>query len=288
MSYLDDPASYDGLFTRSVRVEDCKFLPLTLDGKVYPCPNPIGAHYTREDHHYDDIVFTRNLIVDPNEDPIFPGQDEDNNHSSRKGVLHFPSTRDLMITDNKFIQHIPRSVRAISVSCPDMARSNSMPLDEKSKEVSVDPILSEHVTISRNQFIGFRPSDSQPSQEVISVRGVDRGKAKDVEINNNTFDHERKRDGRGTMAILVVYAQDLQISRNTVTRSAGGIKLEHTLEFNVSSNIVTARSGTRLPVAISVADGSHDGIVSLNTTHGFSDPVDTNTADGNIHVKQNT
>lgn len=44
ISVLDDDGSYSGMPTRRVTVDNCKFLPLTLDGVTYPAPVPMGSH----------------------------------------------------------------------------------------------------------------------------------------------------------------------------------------------------------------------------------------------------
>lgn len=288
LSYNDDLAGLDALFTRDVRVENCRFLPREVAGMTYPCPNPLGAHGSREGHWYEDVVFVGNLVVDPHEDPSTPELDEKNTSSSWKGVTHFPTTRNLTISNNTFRLTQPRSVRAISVFSIDVSDLNSVPPSERPVQGPVDPIASEDVVITENRFEGFMPSTDQPAQEAIWIHGVPGGEVHRVTITGNTFDAGRASDGRGTYAIRALHGRTLSVRDNTVQGSAGGLLLQHTTDFRVTTNEIGAGPGAQLPAAITVTDASDNGCITANTTTGFAAPVDVTGAGTHVTVAGNT
>jgi hypothetical protein len=61
---IDHPSSYDGLPCRNITVENCKFLPLTVDGITYPAPNPIGSHSRVVGKVFTNIKFKGNTVQD--------------------------------------------------------------------------------------------------------------------------------------------------------------------------------------------------------------------------------
>lgn len=287
LTYVDDPAGYDGLFTRDVSVENCSFMPVEVDGQTYPCGNPLGAHGSREGHRYENISFTRNLVVDPMPDPSTPELDHKNVSASWKGVTHFPTTRNLTIADNTFLQHQPGSVRAISVFSIDVSDLESVPPSQYPVQGSIAPIASENVLIKGNRFVGFRPPAEQDPQEVIWIRGVTGAPVRNVTIVDNTFDEGRADSGRGTFAVRLLQAENVAILRNTYSASAGGVLLSDTNKFAVIANDVAAGPGTRLPAAISIEHGSRRGTAVNNATTGFANPVTVDDTCRNVIVRHN-
>jgi hypothetical protein len=56
--------AYDGLPTRNLTVQNCKFLPLTINGTKYNAPNPLGAHARVEGQWFTNIKFLNNYVED--------------------------------------------------------------------------------------------------------------------------------------------------------------------------------------------------------------------------------
>lgn len=214
LSYDDDPAGYDALFTRDVQVEDCSFLPREVDGIRYPCPNPIGAHSTREAHRYRSIRFTGNRIVDPWPDPATPESAARDDHLSWKGVTHFPTVADLIITDNTFEARRPGVGPAISVFTTDVSDLNAVPPSARPVPGPVDPIPSERIMISRNTFTGFEPCPDVPSPCMILLSGVAGGPVRDTMIIDNLFD-SASAPGR-VLPIRAGHTEDLMIKNNLI------------------------------------------------------------------------
>ncbi|WP_152365916.1 glycosyl hydrolase [Microlunatus speluncae] len=211
LSVADDPAGYDALFTRDVSVQGCSFLPREVDGISYPCPNPIGAHSTREGHRYENVSFTGNRVVDPLPDPPTAESEALNDHRSWKGVTHFPTIKNLIITDNVFVQRRPDAIRAVSVFSIDVSDLDAVPPSVRPVPGPVAPILSEQILISRNIFTGLR---GEPSNEVIFLRGVAGGPVREVMITDNRFESEAP--SSGTVPITARHAEQLTITGNVI------------------------------------------------------------------------
>ncbi len=216
LSVADDPAGYDALFTRDVLVQGCAFLPLEVDGTSYPCPNPIGAHSTREGHWYARVGFIGNRVVDPLPDPPTAESEALNDHHSWKGVTHFPTIKNLIITDNVFVQRRPDPIRAISVFSIDVSDLDAVPPSGRPVPGPVVPIVSERILISRNTFSGLQGRDGEPPTEVIFLRGVSDGPVRGVMITDNRFELLHAPDG-DTLPISAWYAEDLKLTGNVIT-----------------------------------------------------------------------
>lgn len=273
LTYDDDPDSYDALYTRDVVVENCRFEPLEFDGDAYPCPNPIGAHAVRENHFYENVTFTGNVVIDPVEDPSDDELDEEPRKESFKGVIHFPAVRNLTIEDNQFSLSMPRSVRAISIFSVDYG-----PLDLDPRDPAVqdyfDPIVSDGITIRNNDFSGFIPSTENKPQELIWIRGVPDGEVRDVDITGNTMTNLRSQDGRGAVAIRALHCTQLTITDNEILDTVSAAKLSATRIFHITGNHFVGNLDEPEDVAITVTDGSSAGVISANEYQGFTTNVD--------------
>ena len=283
LTYDDHPDSYDALYTRDVVVENCRFEPLEFHGDAYPCPNPIGAHAVRENHFYENVTFTGNIIIDPVEDPSNDDLDEEPRKESFKGVLHFPAVRNLTIEGNQFTLSMPRSVRVVSIFSVDYG-----PLDLDPRDPAVqdyfDPIASEAITIRNNTFSGFMPSADNVAQEAIWIRGVPDGEVRDVEISGNTMTDLRAEDGRGAVTISALHCTQLTVSDNEIVDTVSAVRLSATRIFHITGNRFLGDLDDPECVAITVTDGSSAGTISANEYQGFSTGVDDRGAGRAVRV----
>lgn len=90
----DDPGSFDGLLTKNVTVDNCKFLPWTdpSTSTVYPAPVPLGGHSQREGKYYEGIFISNVEVVDPPKDAANTGVAGDDLYI--RGLFHFPCVKD--------------------------------------------------------------------------------------------------------------------------------------------------------------------------------------------------
>lgn len=91
------PGNFDGLLTRNLRIEDCRFLPWTDPDTLvkYPAPNPCGSHAAREGNWYEDIRIRNVYVEDPMIDNATTGVNGDNPYI--RGVFHFISVKGLTV-----------------------------------------------------------------------------------------------------------------------------------------------------------------------------------------------
>ena len=149
---IDDPASYDGLPCRNVTVDNCKFLPLTVDGITYPAPNPLGSHSRVMGKVFTNIKFNNNLV----EDGMIIPTDSLYAH----GWLHFYHIDGLEIKNNEFINKNGRDSRIIGLYSIDTAISmDDVALLEPIKK-AYTPVPAKNVTIKDNKIKGFNNTNN--------------------------------------------------------------------------------------------------------------------------------
>lgn len=286
LTHIDEDAGMDALFTREVSVLDCEFLPLEVDGVRYPCPNPIGAHAVREGHHFRDVEFRDNRVIDPINCPSTPEQDAANVRPW-PGVLHFPAVRGLVVTGNEFMCSEARSTRAISVVSVDQGAIDTQPPLPTIEHGTFAPNASGDIVITNNTFTGFAPSPGDPEQSVIWLRGIDGGRVADVVVADNEFSGCRDTDGRGTWAIHAEGCSRVRIAGNTFEDSCGVVALVDTTEFMVRQNVIDSGPlSSELP-AVVIAEGSSHGVVVHTAANGFDPVVDTSGAGAGVRVAAN-
>lgn len=281
LTVADDAAGMDALFTRDVKVLNCQFLPLEVGGVRYPCPNPLGAHAVREDHHWSGVEFRGNRVVDPIEDIPRPGQDEAN-VNPWAGVIHFPGVQGLVIADNEFTLTEPRVSRAIYVVSVNKGALDTQPPLPVIEHGTFPPVTSSDIAITGNVFRGFGPGETSPAQEVIKIRGLEDGTIRDVTITGNTFDNHGAGADDGTWAIRTERCDRVTIADNVFRTPAGAVQLTDTTKLMVRHNETAAESGSA-PAAYSVT-GTSSGTLVRNRASGYSAVVDTSGAEGRIRV----
>lgn len=222
VSALDDPASYDGLLTRNVVVENCKFLPETVGSTTYPCPNPVGAHSTIEGQQYEGLRFTNNLIIDPIEDVAT----DDTETGAVKGLIHFPGLKNAVIADNEFIMNENRCVRVISIYSMTVGIASTADFSQTGLSTGpITPVLSQNITIRDNVFRGFSHRSGIPDQQTIFLRGLATAPVENVVVTGNKFE-DGYRNEQNHMYLLGRNCDGVTFSGNTVTDCGTAIKSE--------------------------------------------------------------
>ena len=196
-----DLTRYDALPTRNVLVEKCQFLPLTVNGVTYPCPNPLGSHAGLEDTFYEGVVFRNNYVR-------HPGASGD----WYPGALHFIGARGLKIHDNTFEGLPGVSSTAIFFSDGRYVSYPSQAADPgSSTHISDDPVTPRNISIQGNTFVGWT-SGTQP---IINYVGDFRGNyAFGLDIMDNEFRDCRPSTGSAPNPISLKWAANVRVAGN--------------------------------------------------------------------------
>ncbi|MDF9748614.1 glycosyl hydrolase family 28-related protein [Arthrobacter sp. ES3-54] len=225
----DLPGSYDGLLTKDVTVEDCKFLPLTVGATTYPAPNPFGAHSIQEGKTLDRMRFLRNYVLDPRIDTT----------SDYKGVVHFVAATNSQFNDNVFEFTTPSNTPTIVLYSTDFgqvatagheATDTYTPASFASGGVACD-----NVEVARNTFINYAATNAE---SVISIKPLAAGgniKAGLIKVLGN-----KAKFGTGTSDaanfINVDYAEHIVIDGNELNGPFRGVDVEAVDVVDVGMN----------------------------------------------------
>ncbi|MDK9867028.1 hypothetical protein ACP3TM_08595 [Staphylococcus sp. IPLA37010] len=180
----EDISSYDGLPTRKITINKCKFLPIKDDkGKVkYPAPNIVGQHRSIIGNNPSYVKITNNVMRD--------GVGMAKNNEWLGGWIHFRGINHLEITGNEFNAYNTIGyARAIQLY---RTTSNLMMEDitKSSPRITLSvPEPLDNVIIKDNVFKNFK---STTDKSVINVNGA-RFDGKDyfcrfIQISNNNFE----------------------------------------------------------------------------------------------------
>ena len=283
VSYPDTPGSYDFLLTRNVTVDNCKFLPITVNAVTYPCPNPLGAHGAVEGRAYTGIRFINNHVVDPNED--IPPSSGDN--AWLVGVVHFPTVQGLWVEDNTFIQTVPRSGRVISVVSMSNGVLSSADPDSTSPASGpwATPVKSTNININRNRFIGFKPpATTGVGHPTIFVRGVDSGWCEYVHIDGNTLAEGYQATGAlGGRAVFLQKITRVEVRGNSLFSYRYGIDVNVADTVAVVGNVIDQMYDW--PV---VFTGTSSGTITGNAFRRLRKPVQAQSDCTDVSVVGNT
>lgn len=225
----DDAGSFDGLLTRNVTIDNCQFLPLTVGGTTYPCPNPIGAHACLEEAQYRGVWFTNNLIVDPREDIATSDLATD----PVKGVIHFPALRNAVFQGNHFRMTAGRSVRVFALySMTHGVSKNFDPEVAGAGQGTIAPTLTQDVVIRDNVIDGF---NGATVQEHILLRGLATAK-----IENITIDGNVARSGTSPLVGLKSATGTTVVNNKASGTGAAAFTVDNTVTNSlISTNIVS-------------------------------------------------
>jgi hypothetical protein len=228
LSYADTAGSYDGLPTKNLTIESCKFLPLTVGGVTYPAPNPLGNHTVREGYFYENITFRNNLIVDPFEDTLsLPSA------SRYRGTVHLSGCKNVIIENNRWLSTTAKSVRCISVYGVVIGNPVGADPNVVSSVTTIPGVSPINVRISGNTFNGF--SGEVEENSLIYVEGVSTASVEQLTIVDNTF-----RDNGVTTTtsynMYLNYVKDAGISRNKTVNARRLMRLDNSTSVRVDGN----------------------------------------------------
>lgn len=178
---IDDAASYDGLPTVNTTVQNCRFLPLTLNGTKYRAPNPLGSHTRVQYQWYQNIKFINNYVEDAIE--ITPEIS-----AYAQGWLHFYHIDGLEVSGNTFKVTDGKRARVLGLYTID---TGILVSDYQSVNPTQQPYVPQppkNVKVLNNTFIGF---NNPNSDRIIFLQGRKYNGTEylisDVSVHGNTF-----------------------------------------------------------------------------------------------------
>ena len=274
-SYLDLPGSYDGLPCRNIVVDNCKFLPLTLDGVTYPAPTPFGSHYGVEGKYQENVRFTNNLIS---------GFASDTS-STFKGLIHLVAMRNVEISGNTFDNTLGSAINAIRFI---NLTSSISPVDFDNSTFTPYPLtvsMSSHsVKILNNHFKGF--NNLNTLHEIISVYGGSNplGKASEVIVSGNSFENCAVDgiSGTGANHVQLTHCKNIVVSNN-VCDMARRIVYFATVE----DVIISGNRGEHLAVGFAINGVNGSGVTIVdNVLNDYSGGIYVDNSN-NVSVRGN-
>ena len=204
----DMTASFDGLPTVNVTVQNSRFLPQTIGLTTYPAPNPLGSHSRVDGRWFEDIKFINNYVEGCHE-PV----STDGFAVLCKGWLHFFCTRGVEIRGNHFKNTTapgapaPRAARVIAAYSITTGTSLPNVGIKGAASVAIAHMSMQNMTIRGNTFEGFA---SDTADNIMDVRGTTTVKARNIKVADNTVKDSWSTPGvTGDKGQEVVYLQDV-------------------------------------------------------------------------------
>lgn len=294
MSYPDDEGSYDALGTTDVTIDDCAFLPLDLDGKHYPCPNPIGEHFVQEGQPYRGIVIRDVQILDPPSEPRaeVKGDNEPavvGDNANARGVIHIRQAVDVLIENVTVTATIPGTTnRVLMLSSMSWGRLDTPPEIPGSRDFYADPIPSRNIRVRNLTIEGFEATDGEDPRlnPLIHVNGVDDAAARDVSIharivsNAQTAVRIAKADGvtlkldieGPPVGVDLSECTDVAIHAGSFTDVDLPVRLTGVQDFRI--NGTDGSHHIRQTAAVWADAATHDGRIAGTRWRGFDQVLD--------------
>lgn len=220
LSVADEPGSHDGKPTRNVVVEDCNFESLLVNNVVYPAPNPIGSHSTREGAVAENITLRRCRIERMTEDYT----------SSWRGGIHFTGVRDLIVENNTIITS--GNSRAIGLyTLTSGTPATHDPNNAAPPATTIAPIRVQNARITGNKIV-VANSAITSVQELIFIQGTVNGSVAGMEVSGNTLELQTN---VGEM-IRIEYADDFTVRDNIGTGIHMGLVVRNSKRGVVAGN----------------------------------------------------
>jgi len=253
----DDISSYDGLPTRKVTINECKFLPIKdSKGKVvYPAPNITGQHRSIIGQTPSWITITNNVMRD--------GVGMATTNEWLGGWIHFRAVKHLVITGNEFtgfntkgaarVIQLYRTtsnlmMEDITLSAPTVTLSVPEPLD--------------NVVIKDNTFKNFK---STTDKSLINVNGT-KFEGNDyfcrfIEITGNNFEGNVPVDSVnannvGQKLITFKLVRHSSVNQNTSRKCKTFIDVSNSNSISINGNNFENMKHT----CILVSSASNEGI----------------------------
>jgi len=198
----DATASFDGLPTINVTVQNSKFLPQTVGVTPYPAPNPIGSHSRVDGMWFDNIKFLNNYV----EGGADTSTITDGFAVLTRGWIHFFCARNVEIRGNRFKNTSNRAARVIGAYPISTGTSMANVAVAGAASVSMTPMPIMNILIEDNIFEGFT---ADADEQVINLRGTQTQNARNIRIHTNTLKDSFSTPGTsGDKGADLAYIQD--------------------------------------------------------------------------------
>ena len=173
-------ASFDGLPTINVTIQNSRFVPLKIGTTTYPAPNPLGTHSRVEGMWIENIKFDNNLV----DSGIETSTITDGFSVLTRGWIHFFNARNIQITRNRFKAASGKASRIFSAYAISTgwyvsdAQTDSPP----SHAIAIMPI--SNLKVMGNSIEGFA---SDTNESMFDIRGTQSAKASQIKFHFNTW-----------------------------------------------------------------------------------------------------
>lgn len=173
----DDAASYDGLPSINVTVQNSKFLPQTIGGVTYPAPNPIGSHNRVQTQWIENIRFINNYV-----EGCVQHTSTDTFAVLLKGWIHFLSARNIFIMGNTF-KNVPGRTSKVFQAYAITSGTTLSGVSTGAAATSMTPMAMQNLFFEHNTLIGF---DSDTNEALVECLGTTTQQCRNIQINRNT------------------------------------------------------------------------------------------------------
>ena len=252
----DPAASYDGLPTINVTVQNSRFLPLVIGATTYPAPNPIGSHSRVAGMWIDNIKFLNNYVQDC-ATPV----STDGFAVLCKGWLHFFCTRNVQIVGNTFKTTDARVSRVIAAYSITTGTALTDVATAGAASVAMAHMSMQNMLIEGNSFEGFA---SDAGEQIIDIRGTTTVNARNIRVNGNTLKDSFSTPGvSGDKGHDFIYLQD--VSGATVNDNYANIARSLLYAFRVSK--INVRGGQLINLGAYITRFSTCNDINVSNLH---------------------
>jgi len=253
----DIPASFDGLPTINVTVQNSRFLPQTIGPTTYPAPNPLGSHSRVAGQWIDNIKFLNNHV----EGGIDTSTITDGFAQLTRGWLHFFCARTIEIRGNKFKNASGRAVRVIGAYPISTGTALADVANPDAVSVVITPMPVQNILIENNTFEGFT---NDADESLINLRGTQTQNGRNIRINGNTLkDSFSTPSTSGDKGADFAYIQDA----TGLTMNDNYLNIARSLLYAFRVNKTNIRGGQLISLGAYIARFSTCSDVSVSGVH---------------------
>ena len=253
----DAPASFDGLPTINVTVQNSKFLPQTVGVTPYPAPNPLGSHSRVDGSWFDNIKFLNNYV----EGGADTSTITDGFAVLTRGWIHFFCARNIEIRGNRFVNASGRAVRVIGAYPISTGTSMANVAVAGAASVSMTPMPIMNILIENNTFEGFT---NDADESLINLRGTTSQNGRNVRISGNTLKDSFSTPGvSGDKGADFAYIQDV----NGLTMADNYLNVARSLLYAFRVNKINVRGGQLINLGAYIARFSTCTDISVSGVH---------------------
>jgi len=253
----DPAASYDGLPTINVTVQNSRFLPLQIGATIYPAPNPMGSHNRVDGMWIDNIKFLNNYV----EGGIDTSTITDGFAVLTRGWIHFFCARNIEIRGNRFVNASGRAVRVIGAYPISTGTALADVAVDGAASVSMTPMPIMNVLIENNIFEGFT---NDADESLINFRGTTTQNARNIRINGNTLKDSFSTPGTsGDKGADFAYIQDAV----GLTMTDNYLNVARSLLYAFRVNKINIRGGQLINLGAYIARFSTCTDISVSGVH---------------------